>query len=120
MPRLFAPPFLSAFGVCVPELSILLSPSAFGIRVPRSSAPPASGAFVPESATLLSPSGCLPVPRSSAPSLSGRLLVPGLFAPSPSGCLPVLGLSPHESSLPFPIWLSLQTPTPVPGKRRLG
>ncbi len=77
------------------------SPSASGVRVPGSSAPSASGVPVPGSSAPSSPFGCLPMPGSSAPS--------------PSGCLPVPGSSP-----PFPNWSSPQTPTLVPGKRRLG
>ncbi len=136
VPGLSAPPSPSASGLRVPGLS---APSAFGapmpgssaplspsgcLPVPRSSAPPpgssappfrsASDVRVPGSSAL-SASG-VPVPGSFAPlSSSGRLLVPGSSAPSPSGRLPVPGSSPS-----FPNWSSPQTPTPVPGKQRLG
>ncbi len=125
----------------VPGSSVL--PAASGMHMPGSSAPSASGVPVPGFSTFSSPSGCLPVPGSSAlssalgvrvlelsapyasgtpvlgssipSSPSSRLSLPGLSAPSLSGCLPMPGLS-----LPFPNWLSLQTPTPIPGKQRLG
>ena len=55
----------------------------------------------------------IPVPDLSAPSASA-MLVPGSSALSASA-MPVL-----VSSLPLPIWLSPQTPTPVPRNQRLG
>ena len=95
-----APPSASASAVPVPGSSALLSsalPSASGVSVPvpGSSAPP----------SVSSVSGVsVPVPGSSAP-------------PSVSGVpVPVPGLYP----LPFPTWSDPQTPTPIPGRQKLG
>lgn len=130
VPGLFA---LFVFDILVPRSSAPLFPSG-RLPVPESFAPSTSGAPVPRSFTPPSPFGCLPMPRSSAPSTSGvlipgssallspfsRLPVPKSFAPSPSSCLLVPGLSLPGLSPPFSIWSSLQTPTPILGKQRLG
>ncbi len=134
VPRSSAPP---------PGSSAPPSSSTSDVRMLESSAPSTFGAPMPGSSTPPSPSGHLPVPGLSAlrmsdaprsglsaplmsgasvsessalPSPSDCLPLPGSSAPSPSGCLPVPGSSLHGSSPPFPIWLSSQTPTPVPGK----
>ncbi len=166
-PGLFAPLSPSAFGVRMPglftfppgsstPLSLSVSnvrilgssaPSASGAPIPGSSAPPpgssilpspsvsgvhvlGSSAPLPGSSALPSPSAsgvCVlgssaPPPRSStplSPSVSGVRML-GSSALSPSGRLLILESSPHGLSPPFPIWLFPQTPTPVPGKQRLG
>lgn len=105
-----------------------------------SSTPFASGLPVPGFSALMSSSGCLPmlgssislppstssvcVPRLYAPSTSGmrvstlsisNMRVPGLSALSAFG-VSMSGSSPPESSLPFLIWLSPQTPMLFPEK----
>ena len=129
--------FPSVSTMSVPRLSALLSASSVSMPMPRlfalllSALPSASSMSVPVPGSSGLLSSALPSASSISMLVLGSLAtlsvlsISGVSVPVPRSSAPlsvfgVLVPVPGSFSLPFPTWSDPQTPTLIPGRRRLG